>query len=181
MLRHCLEYLFFYQSITIICIFAQYFRKNTAKGDQISERSIHRTSAKTYPPIFNNENIEKFGDAVEKSTVKWSQKNFKKERPLHDTTSSHMSMKNISFDPHDQNKSKTKLDHCFCSSSSIFKTNIQTLICLHIFLFVALNHHITPCLAQMQQQEDDNQLFQDTRPDILYNIYKDTSTTSGIP
>ena len=32
----------------------------------------------------------------------------------------------------------------------------------------------------MQQQEDDYQLFQDTPSDILYNIYKDTSTTSGM-
>ena len=117
---------------------------------------------------------------MEKSTVKWSPKLFEKERLQHDTTLSHKSMKNISFDPHVQKKPKTKLDLCFPSSTSIFKTYIQTTICLHVLLLIALSHHITPCCAQMQQQEDDYQLFQDTPPDILYNIYKDTSTTSGM-
>ena len=171
----------FYQSITVIFIFAQHFRKTTTKGDQISDRSIHLASSKTYPPKFNNENIEKFGDDAEKPTVKWSPKLLKKERPLHDTTFSCMSMKNISFDPHVQNNSKKLLDHCLPSSTSILKTYIQTTICLHLIVLIALNHHITPCCAQMQQQEDDYQLFQDTPPDILNNIYKDTSTTSGMP
>ena len=179
-----------------------FLRKNPLKTAWLICRNIHQTSAKKIFPGFHDENFEKFGDARDKNTVGNSFCILKKKHPEYETTSTIIiPTRKISFLHHLKPNTGVNLHRCFPSLTSPNRAFLKTFLVLQLVLLIVANQQLTPCLAQNQIEPEDYQIYSDGESDIiksiisdtiryhnlspseleiLYQLYDDTSTTSGI-
>ena len=171
-----------------------YSRKNKTQGADPTCINIHRGTAKIFVPElplknhpFNEEILDKFGEACDKNTDTSNLHDFKEDRPQQHLTRSPFVAREKSSILHSvPTHTKINPQRCFLSLASNFKVNRQTSLLLQLVLLIIAIQYITPCIAQ-KQQLDEYQYYPDSQPDVsqedlqkLYQLYDYSSTASGM-